>query len=66
MVDDDRKRAIEQRLKDIHERVQWMADAEARSALVNGWAADGHLWPEKEKLIEESERLLDELMGKTK
>lgn len=52
------------RLKEIHERVQWMADREARAAWTGGGAADGSLWPAKKKLIEDAERILDKLEGK--
>lgn len=55
---------IMKRLRDIHDRIQWMADQEASSAWVKGWAADGHLWAEKERLIGETERLLDQLLPK--
>ena len=50
------------RLGQIYKRIQAIADEEARSALVNGWAAQGNLMPEKLRLIEEADRILDDLM----
>lgn len=46
----------------IHNRVNEIAKLEARSALVNGWAAQGHLMPEKERLIQQAEDILDQLL----
>jgi hypothetical protein len=64
MIDPRRETELFDRLAAIHQRIQWMADAEARSTWVKGWASDGHLWTEKERLIAEAERILDELEGK--
>lgn len=50
------------RLAAIHQRIAWMADQEERAAWVNGPAADGRYWPAKEKLLDEADRILDELM----
>ncbi|MFC3179549.1 hypothetical protein [Cypionkella sinensis] len=52
---------IQARLTQIHNRIQWLADAEARAAWVNGAAADGRFWPEKLKLLDEADALLDKL-----
>jgi hypothetical protein len=51
------------RLGALHNRINEIASLEARSALVAGWAAQGHLMPEKLKLIEQGEEILDKLMG---
>ena len=53
--------AIERRLQQIHNRVQAIANAEARSALVNGWAAQGSLMAEKMTLLDETDDLLNKL-----
>ncbi len=45
----------------IHARIQWMADPEARAALVGGAAADGRFWPEKLRLCDETDSVLDKL-----
>lgn len=52
---------IVERLKHIHDRIAWIADQEARSAWVKGWAADGHLDPERQRLIEEADTILEKL-----
>lgn len=52
------------RLKAIHERVQWMADEEARSAWFGGLAAQGHFIKDKERLLDEADRILDDLERK--
>ncbi len=49
------------RLQHINERIQWMAGAEANAAWVKGAAADGRFLPIKEKLIDEADRILDQL-----
>lgn len=56
-----REEKLWDRLAAIHRRVQWMADEEARAALVGGRAADGAFLDEKERLCEETDRILDEL-----
>lgn len=60
-MDKEREQRLMARLAAIHKRVQWMADEEARSAWVNGPAAQGHFLDEKERLIEEADRVLNEL-----
>jgi hypothetical protein len=57
---DEREEYLLKRLAD-HTRIQWMADAEARSAWVRGTAARGVHTAEKERLLEKTERILDEL-----
>lgn len=55
---------LRRRLKQIHDRVNWMADEEARSAWVNGFAARGGLMSEKLALLDEADRILTKLMKK--
>jgi hypothetical protein len=43
-------------------RINEIADRETASALVNGWAAQGGLMPQKEALIRKVDELLDELL----
>jgi hypothetical protein len=64
MVSSEREAELERRLQHIHDRVQWMANAEARAAWVNGYGAKGEFWEEKKKLLDETDRILDELLGK--
>jgi hypothetical protein len=47
----------------LHDRINHIADLEARSAMVKGWIAEGHLVPLKQKLIGEVDEILDQLMG---
>lgn len=49
------------RLRRINERIDRIASEEARAAWVNGAAADGRFIPEKERLIEQAEKILDDL-----
>lgn len=58
----DRDR-LEARLLAIHKRVQWIANEEARSVWINGWAAQGGLDPERTRLLDEAESILDQLSG---
>lgn len=57
----ERQRRLMDRLAQIHDRVNWMADQEARSAWVGGPAAQGIFLDAKERLIDEAERILDQL-----
>ena len=52
---------LNERLTAIHKRLQWIADEEARSAWVNGLAARGVFELERDRLIEETEQILDKL-----
>lgn len=61
MIDRTRYERLMSRLAQIHQRVQWMADEEARSAWVNGAAANGLFFDEKERLLNEADRVLGEL-----
>lgn len=63
-MDEASRRKLITRLEEIHKRVQWMADAEERSAWVNGWAARGGLMEEKLNLLDETDQILDRLEGK--
>ena len=56
-----RKEFLWKHLSAIHERVQWMADEEARAAWVGGRAADGIFLAKKERLCDATDRILDEL-----
>jgi hypothetical protein len=60
----EQQKKLLSKLAAIHQRVQWMADEEARSAWAGGLAARGIFLDEKERLIDEAERILDELEGK--
>ncbi len=53
---------LEGKLKVIHKRIQWIADEEAKSAVVNGVVARGHFSKEKDDLITRSEKALDEII----
>jgi len=44
-------------------RINKLADEEARSALVNGWAAQGGLMQQKQALIRQVDELLDKLLN---
>jgi hypothetical protein len=50
------------RLGRISQRINEIADVEARSTLVRGRAAQGNLIAEKERLIQRAEEILDQLM----
>jgi hypothetical protein len=50
------------RLGRISQRINEIADVEARSTLVGGWAAQGNLITEKERLIQRAEEILDQLV----
>ena len=65
MTEEERAQ-LEVRLNHIHTRVQWIADEEARSAWVKGFAARGDLMPEKIKLLDETDKILDKLMAESK
>ena len=61
MADTDREARLMARLASIHERIQWMADEESRSAWVKGEAAQSAFLDEKEKLIDEAEQIIERL-----
>jgi len=63
---EEEKAQLEMRLSHIHKRVQWIANEEARSVWVQGFAARGGLMPEKIKLLDETDSVLDKLMADTK
>jgi|ERR1700733_760168 len=47
------------RLADIHTRVNWLADREARAVSLRGSAVG--FWEEKKRLLEEADAILDKL-----
>ena len=59
MIEDEK--LLWARLKRIGERMSWIANEEARSAWVDGLAARGMFQPERDRLIEEVEKILDKL-----
>jgi hypothetical protein len=65
-MDKRREEEIERRLLQIHKRVQWMANTEARAAWLRTYGARGEFWNEKKKLLDETDRLFDELEGEKK
>jgi hypothetical protein len=50
---------INQRLETLSQRLQEIADLEARDAPIGGIAARGVLDPERQRIIEETDALLD-------
>ena len=50
------------RLGRISQRINEIADLEARSTLVRSWAAQGNLIAEKERLIQRAEEILAQLV----
>ena len=50
------------RLGRISQRINEIADVEARSTLVRSWSAQGNLIAEKERLIQRAEEILDQLV----
>lgn len=50
-----------QRLRDIQDQIQRIADAEANAAWIGGVAADGHFWKRKCELLDQAEKILNEL-----
>ncbi len=61
-MNEEREAKLARRLEAIHKRVQWMANEEARAAWVGGIAARGEFLAEKERLLDETDRILDELL----
>ena len=61
MMNNQVERGLHARLRAIYQRVQWIADEEARAAWVNGFAANGCYTDEKEKLLKRTEKILDKL-----
>ena len=52
---------INDRLGQIHRRLADIAAIEVKAALVGGYGSKGEFDPERQRLIEETDRLLDEL-----
>lgn len=61
-MDEELERLLMMRLQHIHEQVQWMANEEARSAWVQGWAARGGFSKKKIRLIDEADKILRKLL----
>ncbi|MCY4557862.1 MAG: hypothetical protein OXF79_16095 [Chloroflexi bacterium] len=53
-----------ERLRQIRNRIQEIADLEARGAIFGSGAADGRLDPERERLIKKTEEILGKLEAK--
>lgn len=58
-----REAQINQRLHHIHQRLEQIAAIEAKASLVRGRGSNGEFDPERQRLIDETERLLDELQA---
>ena len=58
MTETDR---INARLQQIHERLGQVADIEAKAAPVLGYGARGEFEPERDRLIAETDHLLDRM-----
>ncbi len=56
-----REAQINNRLGQIHRRLAHIAAIETYAARVGGYGSKGEFDPERQRLIEESDRLLDEL-----
>lgn len=52
---------IHTRLAHIHARLASISDSEAKAAWVNGYGCRGEFMPERFRLIDETDKLLDEL-----
>lgn len=57
----DKQKRLNQKLTQNNIRLQKIAELEARGAQFNSGAADGRLDPERQRLIEENNIILDEL-----
>lgn len=55
------QKTLEQRLMHIHDRIKWIANAEERATWLKGYGARGEFEPERDRLLAEAERVLDEL-----
>ncbi|WP_428929718.1 hypothetical protein [Marinibacterium sp. SX1] len=62
-TDDEKFHAEIERL---HKRLEWISEEEARSALVGGIAAQGSFQPERDRIIQRTDELLDEWTALTK
>ncbi len=51
------------RLDALHARLAWISNTEARAAWVNGFGANGEFDPERTRIIDEADRILDELQA---
>ena len=64
MDNNRREEELIAKLKILNMRIDWIASAEGRAALVKGFGANGEYFKEKMELVEKTEKLLDELTGK--
>jgi hypothetical protein len=64
MDNNRREEELIAKLKILNMRIDWIASAEGRAALVKGFGANGEYFKEKMELVEKTEKLLDELAGK--
>lgn len=60
-MQDEPEKDLQDRLALISTRIQEIADMEARAALVGGYGARGEMMPEKLRLIDRTDEILNEL-----
>ena len=58
-TDPIREARLNQRLDQIHQRLEKIAGLEAQAALVNGYGAMGEFDPERQRLVDETDAILD-------
>jgi transcription elongation GreA/GreB family factor len=58
----EREEKLQFKLTQLHNKINWIADKEARAAWVKGVGANGEFFKEKMRLIDETDRVLAELM----
>jgi ABC-type uncharacterized transport system ATPase subunit len=57
----NREELLLERLTSINKRIDWLASVEAIAMARTRAATDVDFWPEKLRLLDESDRILDEL-----
>jgi hypothetical protein len=62
-MDDDKKSDLERRLRFLSERINKIADEEARSDAVGEAVAQGALYQRKLQMVDECEEIVDRLQG---
>jgi hypothetical protein len=55
------EKGLEARLLEIHKRLQWIADTEARAAWVAGYGARGEFEDERDLLLQQAEDIVTKL-----
>lgn len=60
-IDPKTEARLNARLDTIHQRLQWIADTEARAAWFQTFGANGEFDQQREKLIGDAEAVLDAL-----